>query len=161
MQIKSEDYEKYGDQDKSGDEIIASALSILKDRLRVPGERINSPDAAEKFFILKLGGLEHEVFACLFLDTQNRIIEYEEMFRGTIDGSSVYTREIVKRTLILNAGAIMFAHNHPSGTTDPSVNDRRLTRRLHEAMDLMDIRVLDHIIVGGVDAFSFSRGGVL
>lgn len=120
-----------------------------------------SPDAVKDFLSSKMRHLPHEVFACLFLDSQNRLIQYEELFTGTIDGASVYPREVVKKTLGHNAAAVIFAHNHPSGISEPSRSDKAITRRLVDALDLVDIRVLDHIIVGDGETTSFVETGIM
>ena len=120
-----------------------------------------SPDAASQFLVHRIGGLEHEVFYVLFLDAQNRLIEAVEMFRGTLTQTSVYPREIIKRALAENAAAVIFAHNHPSGVAEPSRADEVLTRQLKEALSLVDVRVLDHFIVGGHRVLSFAERGLL
>jgi DNA repair protein RadC len=125
------------------------------------GEALGSPDAVRQYLQLKLRALEHEVFACLYLDNQHAVIGYEELFRGTIDGASVYPREVVKRCLALNAAAVIFAHNHPSGVAEPSQADQRLTQRLRSALGTVDIRVLDHFVVGDTEAVSFAERGLL
>ena len=125
------------------------------------GQVLGSPAEVRQFLQLKLRGLEHEVFACLFLDNQHAVIGYEELFRGTIDGASVYPREVVKRCLALNAAAVIFAHNHPSGIAEPSQADQRLTQRLKAALGTVDIRVLDHFVVGDAEATSFAERGIL
>lgn len=112
------------------------------------GDPLTSSTATRHYLKTRLYNYPHEVFACLFLDTRNRVIEYEELFRGTIDGASVYPREVVRKALHHNAAAVIFAHNHPSGVTDPSQADVRLTQRLKEALALVDIKVLDHFIIG-------------
>ena len=110
---------------------------------------------------VRLGGLAHEVFAVLFLDAQHRLIQFEELFRGTIDCASVYPREVVKRALALNAAAVILAHNHPSGHSTPSEADKQLTQRLCSALALVDVRVLDHIVVGDNTPFSFCEAGLI
>lgn len=120
-----------------------------------------SPAAVKEYLRAKLAGFEHEVFAVLFMDTQHRLIEYAEMFRGTIDGASVYPRELVKEALRLNAAAVIISHNHPSGNPEPSGADRALTQRLKEALGLVDVRVLDHVIVAGTDTTSFAECGLI
>jgi DNA repair protein RadC len=125
------------------------------------GQVLGSPAEVRQYLLLKLRGLEHEVFACLFLDNQHAVIGYEELFRGTIDGASVYPREVVKRCLALNAAAVIFAHNHPSGVAEPSQADQRLTQRLKGALGTVDIRVLDHFVVGDAEALSFAERGLL
>jgi len=157
--IKSEEHPEY--TVNAGDDVIAEALRILDSRLRAGGEVMASPDAVKKFLRLHLAELEHEVFAVLFLDTRHRMIDYAELFRGTIDGASVHPREVVKETLARNAAAVVFAHNHPSGVPEPSQADLQLTRRLKEACGLMDIRVLDHIIIGGAASVSFAERGLI
>lgn len=117
------------------------------------------PDLVFDFVSARLRHLPHEVFACLFLDNQHRLIRYEELFRGTLDSASVYPREVAKRALELNAGALIFTHNHPSGDATPSDSDRRITLRLVEAMSLLDIRVLDHCIVGNAKVVSMAQLG--
>ena len=108
----------------------------------------------------KLAGFEHEVFAVLFLDTRHRLIEYREMFHGTIDSASVYPREVVKEALRLNAAAVILSHNHPSGSPEPSQADKVLTQRLKEALGLVEVRILDHVIVGGMETVSFAEKGL-
>lgn len=125
------------------------------------GRVLASPDEVRQFLQLKMRGLPHEVFACLFLDNQHATIAYEELFRGTIDGASVYPREVVKRCLTLNAAAVILAHNHPSGVAEPSQADQRLTQRLKAALGTVDIRVLDHFVVGDGEALSFAERGLI
>ena len=122
---------------------------------------ISDPRSAQEYLQLRLGHLPHEVFVCLYLDNQHGLIEVEEVFRGTIDGTSVYPREIVKRCLSLNAAAVIFAHNHPSGIAEPSQADQRLTRRLQQALSTVDIRVLDHLVIGDGKTASFAESGLL
>lgn len=122
---------------------------------------MTDPATTRQFLQLKLNAYSREVFACLFLDNQHRLIKYEEMFFGTIDGASVHPREVVKRALELNAAALIFAHNHPSGVTEPSQADRRITSRLQSALSLVDIRVLDHLVIGDADCTSFAEQGLL
>ena len=121
----------------------------------------SSPTAVKEYLRAKLAGFEHEVFAVLFLDTQDRLIEYAEMFRGTIDSASVYPRELVKQALRLNAAAVIVSHNHPSGNPEPSRADEVLTQRLKEALALVDVRTLDHIIVAGSSITSFTERGLV
>jgi DNA repair protein RadC len=122
---------------------------------------ISAPADAGNYFSLRLGDLEHEVFAAIFLDAQNRIIEYTELFRGTLTQTSVYPREVVKTALRLNAAAAIFAHNHPSGVPEPSRADEHLTKVLKDALALVDVRVLDHIVVAGGATVSFAQRGLL
>jgi DNA repair protein RadC len=126
------------------------------------GNALTSPDLTRQFLAAKLRAHPHEVFACLLLDNQHRVIEFCELFRGTIDGAGVYPREVVKTALSHNAAAVIFAHNHPSGVAEPSEADRLITQRLKQALNLVDIRVLDHFIVGDGDrAYSFAENGLL
>ena len=133
----------------------------MKNRLVTKGAAFTSPDTVKQYLVLNSGTLEHEIFSCLFLDNQHKLIEYKELFRGTIDGASVYSREVAKEALKLNAAAVIFSHNHPSGITEPSQADRNITNKLKEALALLDVRVLDHIIVGGIDTYAFSEHGLI
>ena len=142
------------------DAIIAQAMSILESRLRTKTTTFTSPNQSKQFVRCKLQQLEHEVFSVLFLDNQNYLIEYTEMFRGTIDSASVYPREVAKAALELNAAAVIFAHNHPSGISVPSSADRNITNKLKSALELFDIRVLDHIIIGDT-TYSFAESGLI
>ena len=142
-----------------GSQIVELASSILEASL-IRGELFSNPQAARDFAQLQLGGLEHEVFGALFLDNRHRLIAFERLFTGTIDGASVYPREVVKRALALNAAAVIFTHN-PSGDTDPSTADQTLTKRLKDALALIDVRVLDHIVVSATETTSMSEGGLL
>src|SRR5450631_4953276 len=142
------------------DEILTMARQLIKRQFK-PGKALTSPDATRDFLMLELALLEHEVFYCLFLDNQHRVLKAECCFQGTIDGPSIYPREVVKRALQLNAKALIMAHNHPSGLAEPSEADRAITRRLIDAFNLVDMRVLDHFIIGGADCFSFAEHGLL
>ena len=123
------------------------------------GDVLSSPEHVRHYLSLHLTGLGHEVFSALFLDNRHRVIEYRELFTGTIDSAAVYPREVVKHCLTLNAAAVIFAHNHPSGVAEPSDTDVRLTRKLIDALALIDVRVLDHLIVGqGVQTSLAERG---
>ena len=123
------------------------------------GEAIRSPADTEAFLRARLRDLPHELFCCLYLDNRHRVLQFVELFRGTIDGTSVYPREVVKEALAINAAAVILAHNHPSGVAEPSQADERITRRLKAALDLVDIRLLDHFIVGdGLSTSLASRG---
>ncbi len=125
------------------------------------GELLSSPEQTRRYLTTRLRHHPYEVFAVLFLDSRHRIITYEELFRGTIDGASVHPREVVKRALAHNAAALIFAHNHPSGVAEPSQADRTITHRLKEALALVEIRVLDHIIIGDQVAYSFAEQGLM
>jgi|SRR5690554_1347901 len=141
--------------------IIKRALNILDKHMKISDVAFTSPSLVKNFLRLKMERLESEVFAVLFLDSQNRLIEYRELFFGTIDGASVYPREVVKAALLLNATTVIFAHNHPSGVSEPSHADRRITRLLVSALELIDIRVLDHLIVGQGEISSFAEMGLI
>ncbi len=125
------------------------------------GEIIRSPADTEAFLKARLRHLGHELFCCLFLDNRHRVLRFDEMFRGTIDGTSVYPREVVKEALAVNAAAVILAHNHPSGVAEPSAADERITRRLKSALELVDIRLLDHLVIGDGRATSLASRGLL
>lgn len=125
------------------------------------GSALTSPEITRAYLSAQLRGYSYEVFGCLFLDNQNRVIQFEELFRGTIDGASVYPREVVKQALYHNAAAIIFAHNHPSGITEPSLVDKQITEKLKNALALFDIRVLDHFIIGDGEPYSFAEHGLI
>ena len=125
------------------------------------GNALTSPEITRAYLSAQLRGYSYEVFACLFLDNQHRVIQLDELFRGTIDGASVYPREVVKQALHHNAAAVIFAHNHPSGVTEPSQADKQITEKLKKALDLFDIRVLDHFIIGDGEPYSFAEHGLM
>jgi DNA repair protein RadC len=122
---------------------------------------LRPPQAVRDYLRTRLACLPHEVFACPFLDSQNRLIACEELFRGTLAQTSVYPREVVKAALARNAGAVIFAHNHPSGVAEPSRADELLTATLKQALALVDVRTLDHLVVAGSQAVSFAERGLL
>ena len=124
-------------------------------------DALTSPETTRAYLSAQLRGYKHEVFACLFLDNQHRIIKLEELFRGTIDGASVYPREVAKQALQHNAAAVIFAHNHPSGIAEPSQADKLITHKLKQALELLDIRVLDHFIIGDGEPYSFAEHGLI
>lgn len=140
--------------------VLEMARRHLKESLKREGA-LTSPDLTRRYLSSQLRGYAHEVFACLFLDNQHRVIGFEELFRGTIDGASVYPREVVKKALAFNAAAVIFAHNHPSGIAEPSEADKHITARLKQALSLIDIRVLDHFIVGEGEPYSFAEHGLI
>jgi DNA repair protein RadC len=125
------------------------------------GDLLTSPELVRQYLSAQLRHQPREVFAVLFLDNQNRLIIYEELFFGTIDGASVYPREVVRRALMHNAAAVILAHNHPSGVAEPSQADERITRRLISALELIDVRVLDHMVVGDAEVISFAERGLI
>jgi DNA repair protein RadC len=123
------------------------------------GDVLTSPDITRAYLSAQLRGYSYEVFACLFLDNQHRVIQLDELFRGSIDSASVYPREVVKRALQYNAAAVIFAHNHPSGVSEPSPADKQITEKLKQALALFDIRVLDHFIIGDGEPYSLAEHG--
>lgn len=144
----------------SVDQILSMARQAIDQKYQ-RGALFTSPELVKDYLRTKLVGFEHEVFAALFLDSQHRLLEYVELFRGTIDAAAVYPREVVKEALRVNAAAVIFSHNHPSGNPEPSQADKVLTQRLKEALALVDVRTLDHIIVGGEATVSFAEQGLL
>ncbi|MEX7575511.1 RadC family protein [Pseudomonas aeruginosa] len=144
----------------TADQILEAARVVIDQKMQ-RGASFTSPVAVKEYLCAKLAGFEHEVFAVLFLDTQHRLIEYSELFRGTIDSASVYPREVLKEALRLNAAAVIISHNHPSGNPEPSEADKTLTQRLREALALVDVRTLDHIIVAGGSTISFAERGLI
>ncbi|HBR6997149.1 RadC family protein [Enterobacter asburiae] len=140
---------------------IRRALTLLERQLREPGEAFTSSQAVRDWLRLQLTTLEREVFMALFLDNQHRLIAHETLFTGTINHTQVHPREVVKRALYFNAAAVILAHNHPSGDTTPSQADKTITQRLVQALQLVDIRVPDHFIVGGTQILSFAEHGLL
>jgi DNA repair protein RadC len=142
------------------EEILGAAQLIVDARMQ-RGASFKDPCTACEFFRDKLGNQEREVFAAVMLDTRHRLIEYVELFFGTIDGAEVHPREVARCALRLNAAAVIVAHNHPSGEVTPSSADRAVTARLKQALALLDIRLLDHVIVGGSESLSLARQGLL
>ena len=129
--------------------------------LMMSGTALSHPRATREFLRMRLRDLAYEVFAIVYLDNRNRVVGFEELFRGTIDGASVYPREVVKHALARNAAAVILAHNHPSGIAEPSQADELITRRLKDALGLVDIRVLDHLVIGDAVCESFAERGLL
>ncbi|MDI9244120.1 DNA repair protein RadC [Marinobacter sp. CHS3-4] len=136
------------------------ARRVMDEPLR-QGDPLKSPADTRRFLSSRLATFPHEVFSGLFLDNRHRVIRYQELFRGTIDGAAVYPREVVRQALELNAAAVIFAHNHPSGVAEPSQADVSLTRRLKDALELVDIRVLDHMVVGHGEVISLAERGLM
>jgi DNA repair protein RadC len=143
-----------------GDRIILRALKLLEERIRT-GASLTSPSSVRDYLRLLLHDREHEVFVCLWLDAQHRVLATDEIFRGTLTQTSVYPREVVKVALQRNAAAVIFAHNHPSGVAQPSQADELLTRNLRDALALVEIKVLDHFIVAGAHTISFAERGLI
>ena len=140
--------------------LISLAVAVLASRYR-RGRALESPDTTRTYLQLKCADYRNEVFGCLFLDTRNRVVEHAELFQGTLDSATVHPRVVVQRALAVNAAAIVIFHNHPSGVAEPSSADRALTRRLSEALGLVDIRLLDHFVVGESESVSFAERGWL
>lgn len=141
--------------------LITEAKNLLYKRLQSPNQVFISPKDVKDYLSLQLADEEREVFCCLFLDQKHRLIKFQELFAGTIDCCNVYPREVVKAALRLNAAAVILAHNHPSGVAEPSQADQRITERLKEALQMMDVRVLDHFVVGGSTVVSFAERKLL
>lgn len=143
------------------DWIIRQAIALLEKRIFNAGPMLTSPAAVRDYLQLKLVGEPSEVFAVVFLDSQHQVLSYEPLFKGSIAQTSVYPRVIVQRALALNAAAVILAHQHPSGMTEPSSADRKLTEQLETTLRLVEIRVLDHIIIGKGKPYSFAETGLL
>ena len=144
----------------TADEIIDAARACIANSMR-RGASLASPAAARDYLVLRFGELPHEVFSVIYLDARHRVIECQELFRGTIDAAGVHPREVVKEALRHNAAACVLVHNHPSGVAEPSPADEVITRRLKDALQLVDIRVLDHLVVAGSGCLSFAERGLL
>ena len=147
-----------GFEPASADDILTAARDIVDDRMQ-RGASFTDPNVARSYFRDKLAGAEREIFATVFLDTRHRLISYAEIFMGSIDGAEVHPREIVKAALRHNAAAVIVAHNHPSGDVTPSAADRAVTARVKQALALVDVRMIDHVIVGGNQTLSMAAAG--
>ena len=143
------------------DAVLAEAIQILQARMKKTTEAFTSPAAVTQYLTIKLAELEHEIFGVLLLDNSHRLIEDQVMFRGTVDGAHVYPREVIKEVLSVNAAAVIFYHNHPSGNLTPSRTDEAITAKLIDALRLIEVRVLDHFIVGGMNTYSFADHGLI
>lgn len=141
-------------------ELLSIAKAFARRRL-ARGRKITQPTLAFEYLQVLLQDVEHEVFSAVFLDSQHRVIRFEELFRGSIDSASVYPREVVKQALACNAAAVILVHNHPSGDPEPSDADWRITQRLQEALGLIDVRVIDHVVVAHEGCISFAERGCL
>lgn len=150
--------EKLSDAEQTS--LIGLAVEILAARHK-PGTPLSSPLETRQYLQLALGSYKNEVFGAVFLDNRHRVLAFEELFFGTINGTAVYPRVVVQRALELNAAAVVFTHNHPSGVAEPSRADEILTQRLKDALAVVDVRVLDHIIVTSVETISFAERGLL
>jgi len=142
------------------DRLIQRALRILERRV-IGTNPFDSPQSVKNYLCLRAAGVEHEEFTVMFLDSQHRLIATESLFRGTLAQTSVYPREVVKRALYHNAGAVVLSHNHPSGSPEPSRADEYLTQTLKTALQLVDVRVLDHVVVGGAATVSLAERGLI
>jgi DNA repair protein RadC len=140
--------------------VMQEARAIAQKRLEAK-DVMHSPAATRGYLGTRLVGYDHEMFGCLFLDNRHQALAFEVLFRGTIDGCAVHPRVVAKRALLLNAAAVIAVHNHPSGVPEPSAADVAITRRLNEALALMDVRLLDHFIVGGAEVVSLAERGLL
>ena len=140
--------------------VITLAMKVLSIKHRA-GRVLSKPDETRDFLRLRLADYRNEVFGCLFLDNRHRIIAVRELFQGTIDGASVYPRVVVQQAMEVNAAAVVFFHNHPSGVAEPSHADEAITRRLKDALALVDVRVLDHFVVSAGESVSFAERGLL
>lgn len=146
----------------SGDEIVNQAKEILQSSIRrTDGTVFTDPESVKTFLHLALSTEKREVFACLFLDNRHRLIDFERLFFGTVDGASVHPRIVVQRALHHNSAAVILAHNHPSGVAEPSQADQSITKRLKDALALVDIRVLDHMVVGSDEIVSMAERGLI
>lgn len=142
--------------------VLEMAARILEQRMSdYRGDPVDTPSRAGEIACMRLGNLEHEVFATFWLDASHRLISYEELFRGTLTQTSVYPREVVKSAIRVNAAAAIFAHNHPSGSLEPSTADEMLTRHLKQALALVDVRVVDHLVVSGNRTRSMAEIGMI
>lgn len=143
-------------------EVVQAAKTAIDTLFLRDSDALQDPDAVHQFLMAKIATRDQEVFVCLFLDNKNRVIAYEELFFGTIDSAAVYPRVVVKRALAhAAAAAVIFAHSHPSGDSSPSRADENITRRLKEALALVDIKVLDHLVIGGTGFTSLAKQGII
>lgn len=143
------------------DQVIARAMELLDQRLFRPGPMLGSPTDVRRYLKLKLADAANEVFAAVFLDAQNRVLAYEQLFQGSVDTVNVHPRVVLQRALAHNASGLILCHNHPSGHAEPSTADKSLTERLKGVLSYVDIRVLDHFIIGQGEPFSFAEAGLL
>jgi len=154
----------FGSEDQLPNRKLAASLEFAKRLMREDifrGPTLTSPSAVSEYLTAHFLGREYEAFVVIFLDTRHRVLSIEEMFRGSIDGASVYPREVVCAVLRHKAAACIFAHNHPSGIAEPSLADQAITRRLKDALSTIDIRVLDHFVIAGSEVVSFAERGLL
>ena len=144
----------------TSEQILAAARSVLAHRVR-RGAALTSPRSVREYLTVKLGALDYEIFGLILVDSRHKVIEYVELFRGTIDGASVHPREVVKIVLARGAAGVVMVHNHPSAVKDQSHADEAITRRIRDCLALIDVRVLDHLIVAGPEVLSFAEEGLL
>lgn len=140
--------------------IISQALKILESKM-AQGPKLTSPSMVREYLKLKVGGNHNEVFGVVLLDTQHNVLGLKELFYGSVDACSVYPRVLVQQVIAANASAVILFHNHPSGCVDPSSADKSITRKLVDALSLVDVRVLDHFVIGKTETFSFAENGLL
>jgi DNA repair protein RadC len=145
----------------SAQEVLDRAAALMAQRFRTGAPVLGDPERTRQYLRHQIGSLPYEVFGLLLLDTRHRLIRMEILFRGTIAGASVHPREVVRVVLEANAAAVILFHNHPSGVAEPSQADELITRRLKETLSLLDVRVLDHLIIGDAQEYSFAETGVL
>lgn len=148
-------------EEEADDLVIAEALRLVEQRTRNSGDVMQSPTQVKQWLTLRYSQLEHEVFSCLWLTAQNQVIALEELSRGTLICASVYPREVVKAALKANAANVILCHNHPSGLAEPSQADLQVTQMLKEALKLVDVTVIEHVIVAGVKMYSFAEHGLI
>jgi DNA repair protein RadC len=162
MKAQSEDRAEYAvSKTHDGDEIIRQALAIIGDRMRSLGDLMTSPQLVSSYLTLTLAERKAESFWCIWLDCKNRMISVEEMFTGTLTQTSVYPREVLRSAIAHNAASVIFAHNHPSGSCEPSKADEMLTNNLKTVLAMIDCKVLDHFIVAGTTILSFAERGLI
>ncbi|TBR75375.1 MAG: DNA repair protein [Burkholderiaceae bacterium] len=154
-------YPGLGVTDTDGERCIQQALSVLEKRLKKARPVMSNPTALKDYLRLQIGGLDYEMFGIVWTDSQLNLIGFNKMFRGTINQTSVYPREVVREAMICNASACIFVHNHPSGSCQPSTADESLTQQLRSALALVDVRVLDHVIVSRTGTLSMAEKGLL
>jgi DNA repair protein RadC len=145
----------------SDERTVARAIKILSRELAAPGELLTAPSVVKRYLTLRLAKKEHEIFGALWLNAKNQLIANEDMFFGTLTQATIHPREVVKKALGYNAASLVCYHNHPSGTPSPSEADRQITTVLKNALQLVEVRLIDHIIVGGLDCYSFAEHGDL
>lgn len=145
----------------SDEKIVQQALQILEAEMSKPGVVLSSPSVVANFLCIKLARAEREVFGVVWLNSQNAVIAVDDLFFGSLTSATVHPREVVKAAFAVNAGGAVLFHNHPSGNILPSEADKRITKRLEEVLDMVDVRVLDHVIVGGVNHYSFAEHGLI